>query len=85
MVDTATPERLEYFLNEARRLLQQGAYRMAMTWAYHARQMAGDDAEWDEILTSARQLAAQGVAVEIDATARQATCRQAATLTECSN
>jgi len=36
-------------------------------------QHAGDDAEWDEIVTSARQLAAQGVAVEIDAIARRAT------------
>ena len=58
MLDTTSPERLEYLLNEARRLLQQGAYRMAMTWAYHARQLAGDDRAMceraDALLAAAR-------------------------------
>ena len=35
-------ERMEYLLSEARRQLQQGAYRMALTWAFHARQLAAD-------------------------------------------
>ena len=45
MLEQSTKEQLDYFLTEARRQLQQGAYRMAQTWAYHARQLAGDDKE----------------------------------------
>ena len=38
-------EHFQYLLTEARRQLHQGAYRMALTWAYHARRLAGDDRE----------------------------------------
>jgi hypothetical protein len=34
---------MEYFLTEARRQLRQGAFRMALSWAYHARRLAGED------------------------------------------
>jgi hypothetical protein len=36
-------EQLEYLLAEARRQLQQGSYRMALSWAYHARRLAAED------------------------------------------
>ena len=54
-------ERFEYFLSEARRQLQQGAIRMAVTWAYHARQLAADDpaqCEQADALFAAARLAA---------------------------
>jgi hypothetical protein len=43
MMEPTTKEHLDYLLTEARRQLKLGAYRMAQTWAYHARQLAGDD------------------------------------------
>ncbi|MBW3622454.1 MAG: hypothetical protein KY468_03485 [Armatimonadetes bacterium] len=59
---TLTPaERMDYFLSEARRQLQVGAYRMAMTWAFHARQLAGDNPifreQADDLITAARRAA----------------------------
>jgi hypothetical protein len=51
-------ERLEYLLSEARRQLKLGAYRMALTWAFHARQLAGDHPAFreqaDDLVTAAR-------------------------------
>lgn len=57
----STKERLEYLLNEARRQLQQGAYRMASSWAYHAKRLAGDDLalceQAEAVLEAARRAA----------------------------
>ncbi len=43
MNDPLKPEQFDYLLAEARRQLQLGAWRMARTWAFHARQLAGSD------------------------------------------
>ncbi len=43
MMDLTTREGLEYLLQEARRQLHLGAYRTAMTWAWQARRLAGDN------------------------------------------
>jgi hypothetical protein len=52
-------EEMEYLLSEAQRQLRLGAYRMAQTWAYHARRLAGDDPDLQEqadaLLRAARQ------------------------------
>jgi hypothetical protein len=53
-------EQFDYLLKEARRQFQLGAYRMALTWAFHARQMAKDDPaqrEQADALFSAARLA----------------------------
>jgi hypothetical protein len=59
MPELSAKERMEYCLAEARRQLQQGAMRMALSWAYHARRLAGEyplfREEADALMEAARR------------------------------